>query len=216
MYFQAHNTLQFKSLVLTVKFLSFRDTSTQTSNSIESSIEILKDAIKHPSSRTISKDGLNDLENHINHQWTLQHHPFQQSYSSRSLTSNLGCHNSLSSLKGDYNKHESPKAFLNMIPIALPAPLLNRGVSVVPIHETRMYQNGVKWENSYYRTNEVHSNNIFTSCIVEKILDYNPQDHNCVLKACQVSLKGFDGITRSSKIDFCEGKSCVSLTKYNS
>ena len=208
--------------------MSFRDTSTQTSNSVESSIEILKDSIKHGSSITISKNGLNAQENHINHLWTSNNHcqsivgtefhlnyPFQHPYSSRSLSSNLGSQNSLCYAKRNYNKYESPKAFLNMIPITLPAPLITRGVSVFPIHETRMYQNRHKGENSYSRTNEVQSNEIFTSCIVEKILDYNPQDHNCVLKAYQVSLKGFDGITRKSKIDFCEGKSCDSSTKYN-
>ena len=166
--------------------MSFRDTSTQTSNSVESSIEILKDSIKNASSITITKNGLNDQENYINHLWTsnnhcqsivgtefYQNHPFQQSCSSRSLSSNLGSHYSQSYTKRNYDKYESPKSFYNMIPITLPAPLITRGVSVFPIHETRMYQNGDKWEKSYYRTNEVQSNNIFTSCIVEKISDYN-------------------------------------------
>ena len=171
---------------------------------------------------------MNAQENHVNHLWTSnnhcqsivgtefhQNHRFQQSYSSRLLSSNFSSNNSLSSAERNYNKYESPKAFLNMIPITLPAPLITRGVSVYPSHEIRTYQNGEKWNNSYSRTNEVPSSNIFTSCIVEKILDYNPEDHNCVLKACQVSLKGFDGITRSSKIDFCQEKNCDSSTKYD-
>ena len=90
-----------------------------------------------------------------------------------------------------------------MIPITLPAPLITRGVSVVPICGMELHHQRAEKENSHLQINGQH-NTIFSSCIVEKVLDYNPQHHHCLLKSCQVSLKGFDGITRRSKINFCQ------------
>ena len=95
-----------------------------------------------------------------------------------------------------------PKTFYNMIPITLPAPLITRGVSVIPLNGTSFYAHTEKSNNVFPHNDEIHNHNHFTSCIIEKILDYNPRHRQCVLKACQISLKGFDGKTRSSKIDF--------------
>ena len=189
---------------------------TQTTTTVESSIEILKDAIRNMSSATISKNGFHSHENGTCDPWKspykcqaiLEHninhnYPIKDSLSPLSLTTSSSSQYFISIAKSNGRTQESSKSIFNMIPITLPAPLITRGVSVVPINENQLYKQREKMENGMLRSNEEHNNDIFSSCMTQKILDYNPQHNYSVLRSCHVSLMGFDGITRSSKINFC-------------
>ena len=193
----------------------FREMSTQTTNTFESSIEILKDAIRNAASTSNSKNELNtnertfsDLCNasdqcHAVFEPYYNHHYPDQPTSSISRTSNIRSNYFTSAVNMNYHTIDMPKTFYNMIPITLPAPLITRGVNVIPINGTRFYRHAGKLNHVFPQNDEINNHNLFTSCIIEKVLDYNPRHRHCVLKSCQVSLKGFDGKTRSSKIDFC-------------
>ena len=206
----------------------FRDIGTQTTTTVESSIEILKDAIRHMSSATNSKNGFHIHEKGSCDSWTspykcqaiLDHkinhnYPIKGSSAPVSLNSSSSSQYLISIAKSNGRTQESSKSIFNMIPITLPAPLITRGVSVVPINETPLYKQREKMENGILRSNGEHNNDIFSSCMIQKILDYNHQHHYSVLRSCHVSLMGFDGITRSSKIDFCQDRNFDPPTSSN-
>ena len=180
------------------------------------------------SSTTISRNGFHSHEKGSCDPWkspykcraiiehkSNQNYPIEIPSSSVSLTSSSSSQYFISIARSNGRTQESSKSIFNMIPITLPAPLITRGVSVVPINGTQLHQQREVMDNGMLRSNGKQNNDIFSSCMVQKILDYNPQHHYSVLKSCQVSLMGFDGIRRSSKINFCQDKNVGPPTSSN-
>ena len=180
------------------------------------------------SSATISKNGFHSHEKFSCDPWKSpykcqaiiehkinQSNPIEVPSSPVSLTSSSSSQYFISITKSNGRIQESSKSIFNMIPITLPAPLITRGVSVVPINGTQLHQQRRIMDSSMLRSNGKQNNDIFSSCMVQKVLDYNPQHHYSILRSCHVSLMGFDGITRSSKINFCQDKDVGSPTTSN-
>ena len=103
--------------------------------------------------------------------------------------------------------HDPLKCYYKILPINLPSPLINNTITLHPINTFQFSQdadNSNRYNHSCVMNNRNNSSS--AKCIIEKLFAQNDQQAPYFLKACQFSLKGCDGLTRYSKVDFLPTK----------
>ena len=98
------------------------------------------------------------------------------------------------------------KRFSKLLPINLPSPLIANWTEVNPIQAIQNNPVITISDFSHYQPHQQETKNISSACNIDEILTYQFQGGPKMLKSCKISLKGYDGKTINSQVDFMQGR----------